>query len=149
MSRDGEGEDRGEGKGPTASDPETPGAEPGAIAAHAVKTTRGRAATTIEVELEPERIAGREDPEGVKEVIAELPSAEDDESAPRWDEQPLDRAADEIGDGGTRKVRYVATRYEGSDAAKFGIRVKVKTAAGTVAKDGVRVREADKPDDGT
>lgn len=135
-----------EGRGPQPDDRAAPG-DPEGIAARAVKTTRGRAATTIAVEVEPERLAGRDDPEAVEKVVAELPSAEDDESAPRWEEQPLDRAAEEVGDGGKRRVRYLATRYAGTDASKYGIRIKVKTAGGTLAKEGIPVREADKPED--
>ncbi len=120
-------------------------AEP--ITARAVRTTRGRAATTIQVEVEPARVTGREDPESVEEVVAEVPTAEGDAGTPRWEEQPLDSAGAEVEDGHLRKLRYVGTRYEGCDASTYGIKVKVKTAAGTLARAGIRVREADKPEE--
>lgn len=135
-----------EGKRATAFPQAAPRAGPEAIAVRAVKTTCGRAATTIHVEIEPERVTGRRDPDAVEEVTAELPKLDAGESSPHWEAQPLVKAG-EVGEHGTPKVRYVATRYEGSDLSSHGIRVSVKTAAGTLARDGVRVREADKPED--
>lgn len=134
-----------EEKSATASARAAPRGEPEGIDVRAVKTTRGRAATTIQVEIEPERVTGRPDPEAVQEVTAELPRVEGGERSPRWEAQPLVKAGEQV-DHGAPKVRYVATRYEGSDLSN-GIRVSVKTCAGTLAKDGVRVREADKPED--
>lgn len=135
-----------ETKSPEAPRPAVPSAGPEAIAVRAVKTTRGRAATAVHVELEPERITGRRDPEAVEEVSAELPRVEAGESSPRWEARPLVKS-DEAVEDGTPKVHYTSTRYEGSDASSYGIRVTVKTRAGTVARGDIRVREADKPED--
>jgi hypothetical protein len=128
---------------PSAQAPRSAGPE--AIAVRAVKTTRGKAATRIEVELEPERIAERADPAAVEEVAAEVPKVEAGESSPRWEAHPLVKASEAVEDGNP-KVRYVSTDDEGCDAS-YGIRVTVKTSAGTITRSGVRVREADKPDE--
>src|SRR5512142_2441375 len=91
----------------TPEAPPEPGPRPGpeAIAVRAVKTTRGRPATTIDVELEPERITARHDPGVVEEVSAELPRVEAGESSPRWEPHPLVKASEAIEDG-KPKVRY-------------------------------------------
>lgn len=123
------------------------GAAPDAVVVRAVKTARGRAATTVHVELEPERVAGPDAPDEIEEVVAELPTVDDGGESVRWDEQRLARTGDETRPGGARRVRYAATRYEGSDASRFGIKVRVKTRAGTVTRDGIRVREEGTPED--
>lgn len=131
-----------------AASPATPPparAPPDGVVVRAVKTTRGRAATTVQVEIEPGRVAGAA--EEVQAVVAELPRVDRDGRAVRWEEQPLSPADDDTAAGRSRMLRYVATRYGGSDAPRYGIRVRVRTRAGTVARDGVRVREADKPED--
>lgn len=135
-----------ETKRPKAPRRAAPRAGPEGIAVRAVKTTRGRAATTIDVELEPEQLTGRRDPGGVEEVSAELPKVEAGESSPRWEAHRLVKTGEAV-EGGTPKVSYAATRYEGCDSSSYGVRVTVKTAAGTLARRDVRVREADKPED--
>lgn len=140
-------DDREADKGSPASRQATPSTGPETIAARAVRTTRGRSATTIQVEVERQGGAGAKDSSKVEEVVAELPTADDDEGAPRWEEQPLDRAGDEVGADGAQRARYVTTRYAESDASKFGIRIKLKSAGSTVAEEEIRVREADKPED--
>jgi hypothetical protein len=112
-----------------------------AVTVTAVKTTQGRAATTVHVEIDPERLAGarREEVEG---VVAQVPSADARDGRVRWCEEPLIPA----GDGGARTLRYLGTRYEGSDAARLGIKVRVRTRGGTVSSGKLPVREADKPE---
>jgi hypothetical protein len=111
----------------------------------AVKTTRGRAATTVHVELDPERLPGAAAP---REVVAALPTDDGDGSPVRWEEQPLREAGEGRRGDGKRSLRYSGTRYEGSDAGRYGIKVRVRTDAGQVSTgpEGT-VREADEPED--
>lgn len=100
----------------------------------------------MEVELEPDRMRGPGGSKDVKEVVAELPTLQGGDRRVRWASEPLPKASEDSASG-TRKLRYLGTRYEGSDASQIGVRVRVKTKFGTITKDHIAVREEGKPDD--
>ena len=131
---------RGAKRKATSRQPPAAGAE--GVAVRAVRTARGRAATTVQVEVDPERL-----PAAPREVVAELPKAEGEDGPVRWEEQRLLEAGEERRAEGKRTLRYSATRYEGSDAARYGIKVRVQTDAGEVATGPAgTVRVPDDPD---
>jgi hypothetical protein len=118
------------------------------VKVRAVSSSSGRAATTVHVEVEPERIkrqVARFD--RVDEVVAEIP-CETEGNAVHWDEQRLEKAAEDVRPDGERTLRYTGTRYAGTDVGRHGVGVRLKTPAGTFeAPRSVKAREADKPGD--
>ncbi len=124
----------------TASSGRPAAPSPEGLAVEAVKTTRGRAATSIHVEVEADRLPGAEPPEDI-EVVAQVPKADEADGPVQWEEQPLAPQGESVS-GGARKLRYVATRYEGTDADRYGLKVRVKTKAGAVEKEGIPVHDA-------
>jgi hypothetical protein len=140
-------ERRGERKIAKRRGKETPRRSGGrkGVAVQAVKTTQGPPATTVHVDVDPERLPGAKALREVEEVVAELPRADEAGGGVRWLSHRLSRASEEER-AGRRTLRYVATCYEGCDAVEYGIRIHVRTKAGEVHAEGRAVREADKPD---
>ena len=118
------------------------------VKVRAVASNSGRAATTVHVEVEPERIKRQVDRfDRVDEVVAEIPK-EIEGSAVRWDEQRLEKTAEDVRPDGERTLRYTGTHYAGCDAARHGIGVRLQTPLGTFeAPRSGKAREADKPGD--
>ncbi len=100
----------------------------------------------VQVEVAPDRLRGPKGAREIEEVVAEIPRVDGGRGV-KWEEERLARAADELRPGAGRSLRYVATRYQPCDAPPLDIKVRVKTKAGTVTRDGIPVREAGKPDD--
>lgn len=131
------------------------GAQPGrgaravaeGVEVEAVKATSGRAATTVHVDVAPERVRQLEGAGEVKRVVAEIPRAEEGAGV-RWEEQPLAKAAEEQRPDGARTIRYSATRMDGEDAARYGIGVRIETEVGALrTPPGGVVKGADKPEE--
>ncbi len=139
-------------QGKRPSERSTPDAGPRTLSegvtVKAVHASSGRSATTVQVEVDAERVKrqvhGFGDPE---EVVAEIPNADDGEQV-RWEEQRLEKTSEDRRPGGERTLRYSGTRYDACDAPEYGIGVRIRTPEGTLeSPPGGSVREADKPGD--
>lgn len=118
------------------------------VTVRAVHASSGRSATTVHVEVDAERVKRQVDRfDKVDEVVAEFPSAEDGEHV-RWEDQRLDKTSEHVRPGGERTLRYSGTRYDGCDAPRYGIGVRLETPEGTIETPrGGTLRESDKPGD--
>ena len=120
-----------------------------ALRVRTVKSTGGPPATTVHVEVKPDKL---KDAVGefakVEQVVAEIPEQRAD--AVRWQETKLYKYAEKPDAPGGHTVQYASTHYGPSETAKYGVRVRVKTDTGSVRVrepgDPRSVREADKPE---
>ncbi len=107
----------------------------------AVKAPSGRPATTVEVEIAPDRLKQvLAEPSEVREVVSQVSDVGGDDQ-----HQRLSKMGERARAPGERVLRYAGTHYGSAGA---NLKVQVKTQAGTVEARPRDVREADKPGDG-
>ncbi len=119
-----------------------------AVKVTAVNSTSGRAATTIHVEVDHDKV--RQSLDGfdeVDEVLAQIPEPEEGKDSVRWSEAKLQR--EKQGPGSS--VHFSGTHYGPAETTRFGVGVKVKAkSAHTLEAKGlegaVSLRETDKPE---
>lgn len=118
------------------------------VTVKAVHASSGRSATTVQVEVDAERVKHQVDRfDEVDEVVAEFPNADDADHV-RWEDQRLEKTSEDVRPGGERTLRYSGTRYDACDAPRYGIGVRLRTPEGTFeTPPSGRVRESDKPGD--
>ncbi len=125
------------------------------IKVRAEKASSGRPATAVHVDVELERVKRQVgDFPDVEEVVAKIPSQAGERDV-RWEEQRLDRLGEQARPPGgpapppgEQVVRYSGVHYGPSDVDRYGVDVRVRTAAGDVEPpERGGVREADKPRD--
>lgn len=122
------------------------------VEVEAAQTTRGRAATTVSVEIAPAIVSEDVGALGdIEEVVAAVPVTED--GGVRWSEEHLDKVCEERATSrGPAKQTFAATHYGGSDSRSLGVRVALKCSTGTVLTKAGRhashdVRQEDQADD--
>ena len=118
----------------------------------AVKAMSGRAATAIEVELEPDTVRGQTGPfKDVRHVTAKIPRERTGgRGGADWREERLSKISEAAEKPGKKaSVRYGATHYGPSDTQRYGVEVDIETDTGVVKagqrRGGDDDHDADKP----